>query len=440
MVFVLDKRKKPLMPCESKRARKLLVSGRARVHRLYPFTIRLTDRLIDDSSLQPLRLSLDPGSQTTGLAMSRIEVVRDDAPVMHIRFLMELIHRGRLISEKLTARCGFRRRRRAQLRYRAPRFDNRTKPEGWLAPSLRHRVETTAAWVTRLRRLAPITHLAQELVRFDMHLMRNPEIGGVQYQQGTLAGYEVREYLLEKWGRACAYCDARDVPLEIDHVMPRARGGSNRIDNLALACHPCNRRKDASPVRMFLAHDPERLARILRQVKTPLRDASAVNATRWVLFRRLCGTGLPVETGSGGLTKFNRSKLGIPKTHALDAACVGKVSDVLGTAQPVLSVKCAGRGSHCRTRLDVHGFPRGYLTRDKRVKGFATGDMVTAKVPNGIKAGIHAGRVAVRASGSFNIQTNAGVVQGISHRYCRVTQRADGYGYSCSTGQPERKA
>ena len=134
-----------------------------------------------------------------------------------------------------------RRRRSANLRYRAPRFLNRkNKGKGWLAPSLQHRIDTTLSWVARLRNVAPITHLAQELVRFDMQQLENPEIAGVEYQQGELVGYEVREYLLEKWRRQCAYCDASTVPLQIDHIHPKARGGSNRVSNLTLACAPCN--------------------------------------------------------------------------------------------------------------------------------------------------------------------------------------------------------
>lgn len=133
---------------------------------------------------------------------------------------------------------------------------------------------------------------------------------------------------------------------------------------------------------------------------------------------------------SGGLTKFNRAQLGIPKAHALDAACVGSVSEVLNWQKPTLSIKATGRGSYQRTRLDAFGFPRGYLTRQKSIHGFQTGDLVKAVVPVGKKAGAYTGRVAVRATGSFNIQTLSGVIQGISHRYCRIIQRADGYGYS----------
>ena len=433
-VFVLDKTGKALMPCSEKRARLLLARGRARVHRVMPFVIRLVDRHAHGSSFQPLRIKLDPGSTTTGIALVR-DAQHSDASTGEVQRgaavlnLFELVHRGRQISEALTARRAMRRRRRGNLRYRAPRFLNRTKPAGWLAPSLQHRVDTTMAWVNRLRRWAPVAACSSELVRFDMQALENPEISGVQYQQGTLAGYEVREYLLAKWDRKCCYCDVQHVPLNIEHLVARANGGTNRVSNLALACVPCNSRKGAQLLESFVK-DKARLARILAQAKRPLKDAAAVNATRWALVNALRATGLQVELASGGRTKFYRIQFSIPKTHALDAACVGEVASVTGWNRPAQEIKCTGRGCYQRTRLDKFGFPRGYLTRSKRVHGFQTGDMVRAEVPTGKKTGVHTGRVAVRAKGSFNIQSAGTVVQGIAHRHCRLIQRSDGYGYS----------
>lgn len=442
-VFVLDKQKRPLMPCSEKRARLLLERGRAVVVRLVPFTIRLKDRV--GGVLQPLRLKLDPGSKTTGIALVReteTEIIACDAGAVRreisVVWLAELIHRGYQISEALRARRAMRRRRRtANLRYRAPRFLNRTKPKGWLAPSLRHRVETTINWVKRLRRLAPITGISQELVRFDLQAMQHPEISGIEYQQGELAGYEVREYLLEKWQRTCAYCGAQQVPLQIEHIRPKSAGGSNRLSNLTLACKPCNQKKGAQPIDVFLKHKPAVLKRIQAQAQAPLKDAAAVNTTRWALLKALKATDLPIETGSGGQTTYNRQRLGIPKTHALDAACVGQLDGLHNWQIPALAIKATGRGSYQRTRLDRFGFPRGYLMRHKRIHGFQTGDRVIAHIPSGKKAGVHVGRVAIRASGSFNIQTATGVIQGIAHRYCSVLQRADGYSYSFNPTQLE---
>ena len=193
-VLVLDRQKNPLMPCSEKRARLLLARRRAVVVRVYPFTIRLKDRT--GGTVQKVVLKIDPGSKETGLAVSRVSAQGE-----HVLCLIELIHRGRQISKALGQRSAFRRRRRGQLRYRAPRFSNRTKPKGWLAPSLKHRVDTTASIVNRLCTLVPVSSISQELVRFNLQQMENSEISGVEYQQGTLLGYEVREYLLEKWGR-----------------------------------------------------------------------------------------------------------------------------------------------------------------------------------------------------------------------------------------------
>ena len=434
-VFVLDKQKKPLMPCSEKRARLLLERGRAVVHRRIPFTIRLKDRRQEASALQPVRLKLDPGSKTTGMAMVReVETVDSETGAVSrsatVLMLLELKHRGRAIRDALMQRRGHRRFRRSRLRYRPARFDHRCRPDGWLAPSLQHRVDTTMTWVRRLMRWVPVTAISQELARFDMQQMQNPEINGTEYQQGTLLGFEVREYLLEKWGRKCAYCDAENVPLEMEHVHPKARGGSNRVSNLTLACVPCNRRKGTTSLVDFLASDPARVKKILAQAQVPLRDVAAVNSTRWALFQRLKATGLDVEVASGGRTKWNRRRLQIPKAHCLDAACVGPVDALEHWPQPVLSIQATGRGSYQRTRLNQYGFPRGYLLRQKAVKGFRTGDKVKAVVTQGKKIGMYVGRVAVRASGSFNIKTASGLVQGISYRFCTRIQRADGFGYS----------
>ena len=173
---------------------------------------------------------------------------------------------------------------------------------------------------------------------------------------------------------------------------------------------------------------PIGLKRIQSQAQRPLKDAAAVNSTRWALANLLPSFGLDVEKSSGGRTKYDRTRLGIPKDHALDAACVGAVAEVSGWKRPVLIVKAMGRGSHQRTRLDRFGFPRGYCLRTKFVHGFQTGDLVRAAVPKGKHAGVHYGRVAVRATGFFNV----GARQGINHQHCILVQRGYGYQFSQS--------
>ena len=130
------------------------------------------------------------------------------------------------------------------------RFDNRARLANcggrWLAPSIKSRVANQTVWYGRLNRLAPIVGAQVETVRFDLQKLMNPEISGIAYQQGTLAGYELREYLLEKFHRTCAYCGQQNVPLQIEHIQPKARGGSDRVSNLTLACGPCNQKRRRS--------------------------------------------------------------------------------------------------------------------------------------------------------------------------------------------------
>ncbi|WP_264159468.1 RNA-guided endonuclease IscB [Actinomadura rudentiformis] len=428
-VFVLDKHGTPLQPCHAARARELLNKGRAVVHRHTPFVIRLKDRAAATSQVEGVEVGIDPGSKHTGIA-----VFTARGGQRRGRYSIQLNHRGALIGKKMAQRAAYRRGRRSRnLRYRAPRFDNRARPQGWLAPSLKHRVDTTVSWMDRLARWAPVQAVHVERVAFDTHLLSaGRPLEGVEYQQGTLHGYEAREYLLAKWRRACAYCGAQNVPLNIDHIHPRSNGGSDRVSNLTLACIPCNQAKSNRPVAEFLAAKPKVLARVLAQAKAPLRDAAAVNTTRWVLWRAL-DQRLPTHTTSGGRTKWNRTLAGLPKSHTLDALCVGKLDTIGQVVGRVLVAGCAGRGTHARTRTDTHGFPRLRMPRTKTFFGYQTGDLVRAVVPMGKNKGTHTGRVAVRATGKFDITTGHGTAQGIHHRHLRLLQRADGYAYTTHT-------
>ena len=420
-VFCLDTNKRRLAPVHPGQARLLLSQGKAAIHRKFPFTIILKQSC-PNLPIVGLQLKLDPGSKTTGFA------ILNGAKVI---FAAELNHRGQAIHASLESRRALRRGRRTRhTRYRPARFLNRTRSQGWLAPSLHHRVLTTLTWVEKFRHFAPIGSIVQELVRFDLQQLQNPEISGIEYQQGELLGYEVREYLLNKWGRKCAYCEKVDIPLQVEHIHPKAKGGSNRISNLCLACEKCNLKKGTQDIQQFLAKQPDLLKRILAQAKRPLKDAAAVNSTRWALLNALKATGLPVTTGSGGKTKFNRTQQNLPKTHWLDAACVGETQRLeILTTQP-LNIKATGHGSRQMCRTDKFGFPSRYVPRLKFVEGFQTGDIVKAIVKSGKRIGTHVGRVAVRTRGSFNISTANRLVTDINYKCCTSIHKKDGYGYT----------
>lgn len=428
-VFVVDTNKQPLAPVHPGYARLLLKQGRAAVWRRYPFTLILKC-VVPAKVPQPLRLKIDPGSKTTGLAL-----VNDESGA--VVFAADVAHRGQQIKKGLDTRRGARRgRRQRKTRYRAPRWRNRRREQGWLPPSLLSRISNVVTWVERLRRLAPMQAISMELVRFDMQAMENPEISGLEYQQGTLAGYETREYVLEKWQRKCAYCGKEGVPLQIEHIVPRAKGGSNRVSNLTLACEPCNTKKGTLDITEFLKKKPDVLKRIQVQAKAPLKDAAAVNATRFALLERLRAVGLPIECGSGGRTKYNRLMRKLPKTHWLDAACVGaSTPEVLQVAgvYPLLIEAC-GHGCRRMRNINKIGLPCSAPKGPKKVRGFQTGDITRAIVTTGKKQGIYVGRVLVRATGSFDLTTRRARIAGLDVRFFSHLHRSDGYSYSKGEG------
>lgn len=431
MIFVIDTNKQPLDMCHPAKARKLLKEGKASVWRKSPFTIILKREITDVPTTEKTQISnvsessvskvyalkIDYGSRHTGLAILKGNKVC---------WLGQLEHRTD-IKTRMDKRRGYRRRRRnANLRYRKPRFLNRTRPEGWLPPSLRSRVNNIHTFITRLQKIVPLASIIYENVKFDTQLMEKPDICGIEYQQGELAGYEIREYLLEKFNHKCAYCGVTDVPFEIEHIIPKSRGGSNRISNLTIACHKCNQSKDSKTATEF--GYPE----VQAQAKKPLKDAAIVNSTRKELHRIICSFGLPVEFGSGGLTKFNRTTLGLPKEHYYDAVCVGKSTpnNLYFATDSIQIIKAIGRGQHQRTNVNASGFPRGYLARQKNFFGFQTGDIVKAIVPRGKKAGSYYGRVACRKTGSFDIKTTNGRIQAINYKCFQAIQKANGYYYN----------
>ena len=335
-VFVLDRHGEPLAPTTPRRAHKLLDCGRAKKVRCEPFTIRMVDLSAKDLEVEGLALKLDPGSHTTGAALVRLlppeasptgdpsaplDVPNGTAagsfprPAWDIRqvvvALIHLVHRARQIHLAMTARRQHRRFRRSRLRYRAVRFKNRRRPEGWRPPSLMHLVNSVVALVERLRRLAPIRWIIVEDVKFDIQALADPGVSGVEYQRGELYRRHKKEYLLDKHGRRCVYCGATGKPLEIDHVVPRSKGGSDRVSNLVVACVECNRQKGEGDLEVFLSGKPALLKRIRAGLKAPLPDAAAMNSIYPALRERLEGLGLPVFGVSPAETKFNRKAFGV---------------------------------------------------------------------------------------------------------------------------------
>jgi 5-methylcytosine-specific restriction endonuclease McrA len=413
---VLDKNKKPLDPCHPARARKLLTKGRAAVFKMYPFTIIMKDRLLEDSVVHEHRVKIDPGSKATGIAVVQEATNR-------VVFAAEIEHRGHKIKAAMESRKNLRNNRHhRKTRYRKVRFLNRRHDAGWIPPpSLESRIANITTWASRIRKVCFVSNISMELISFDIQKMENPEISGVKYQQGTLFGFEVKEYLLEKFGRKCVYCGRNDCPLQVEHVVPKSRGGTNRITNQTLSCEGCNQKKGKMTAAEFGHPEVQALC------KKPLKDAAAVNAIKWELLRRLKETGLPVECGSGGRTKFNRTNQHLPKEHWIDAACVGESTPdklLLRNVKP-LKIKAFGNGKRQRCRTDKYGFPRLHIRREKSFKGFQTGDIVKVAIPKGKFKGRYVGRITIRFGNSFHFCSFD-----VHLKYLTIIHRTDGYEYS----------
>ena len=397
-VSVLDTNKRVLEPCHPAVARRLLREGKAAVFKRYPFTIILKREVVEPKTTD-YTLSVDPGSRCTGLAITDSE--------NNIVACFELHHRGQAIKKRLSDKSGYRRSRRTRkLRYRQPRWANRSRKapvltpdgwqyqsfgqssEGWIAPSLMSRVFNIHTWVNRLSKAYPITQLAVEHVKFDTQLMENPEISGVEYQRGTLFEAEVWEYLLEKFGRKCFYCGAKDVPLEKEHILPKAKGGTNRVSNLTISCKPCNIKKGNRHPNEIEGDFGKRVQSALRAAKKPLKDAQAVNTIRWKIVETLKATGLPVIYGTGGKTKWHRKRADLPKTHYYDAACVACVPKTNGKLS-VLAIHAVGYGHRqdlgdYQTKQTAPGFKHPY-TRIEHANGFQKLDTVEMRKRSGEK-------------------------------------------------------
>ncbi|EMH2709957.1 RRXRR domain-containing protein [Clostridioides difficile] len=438
MVFVINKDKKPLTPCHFAVARKLLKQGKAVVHKQFPFTIRLKE--LKEANPKGLIIKLDPGAKQTGVALHK--------PNGEVVLLATIEHRANKIKQNLEARRSFRRtRRNRKTRYRAPRFLNRKQLEGWLPPSIQSIVDNVKNFIIKLKKLCYIETIYIETVRFDTQLMLNPLIEGLDYQQGTLLGYEIREYLLYTYGHTCQYCKGltNDHQLEIEHKHPKSRGGSNSIRNLTLACRTCNQEKGNNTLDEWLQSlsksklDKERVKNINSILKTNkpvnLKDTAKVNSSRNAVLREMYKLTSDVVVSTGGVTKHNRVKANLPKTHYYDALCVKETPKIkIHKGLKELYIKSIGRGTRSRTLLNKYGFPRAYLPRQKQFFGYQSGDMVKANIPKGKYIGQYVSNVSCRSTGIFAIYSKKhGKQIDVNHKYLKLTQKGDGYRYELKT-------
>ena len=419
MVFVLNKSKKPLDMITNAEARILLRKKLAVIHKIYPFTIRLRDNSCVGRD-KTYTIKLDPGSRHTGVAI----VDDKDSVVM----LAELEHRGHLVKRNLDKRRGIRHsRRQRKTRYRPARFLNRTRPQDWLAPSVKSRADNVINFVRKYKKLINIDKVMIENVSFDTAQMSSDDcLIGTGYQQGPLYQQKLRSFIFGRSNGKCVYCGAKAT--EVDHIVPRSNGGTNSTYNLVASCRACNQMKSNLSLKAFGKKMNKDYSH-LEPKKLP-KDAAIVQAARNYMVREISKFVADTTTHDAWLTKYNRNELGLPKEHYYDALSVGNVQGYKFLTDKVLQISAKGRGSRQMCRMDKYGFPRTKPKGSKSVNGFQTGDMVKAIVPKGLKKGKYLGRVIIKSSGGFKIAYNNCIVDGIRYKYCRLIQRGDGYSYN----------
>ena len=456
MVIALDKNKRPLGFITERRCRKLFEQKRAVMYRMFPMVVILKDK--DARTIENLpsyRIKIDPGSKYDGISI--VDDVND-----RIMFAMQIEHRAEQVKSNLDTRRACRRNRRnRETMYRRSKFADggtftQSGNESKIPPSVRSIIGNTETWVRRLKKWINIQDCSFEAVRFDTQLLDNPDIEGVQYQQGTLAGTEVREYLLIRHSHTCQYCGGacKDSALEIEHKNPKSRGGSNSIRNLTIACHTCNQEKGALTLEEWLEKinskpkktktDEARIKGIQNVISNKEtgksnRYCAWVNITRKRIESFLFEKFEDVECSSGGRTKFNRTRLGYPKDHQYDAACIGTVpeqgyEDL--THGYYVYAKATGRGTRFRGKINRCGIiVKKLAPRPKKVFGFMNGDIVVADIPHKEPKpykheGHYVGRVMTRARGDFAIRTTKKQLVETNYGFVRKVQNADGYQYA----------
>jgi len=297
-VYVLNMREKPLMPTTPRKARFLLKNHKAKVVNRTPFTIQLN--YATGETKKEITLGIDAGYSKIGFsAITKTHELIAGEVALRLD-----------VSQKLVVRRMYRRLRRRKLWYRKPRFMNRTssKKKGWLAPSIKHKLETHIRLIEKLKSFLPISKTIIEQATFDTQKIQNPEITGIEYQQGKLQGYEVREYILTKWGRKYAYCNMSNIPLEIEHIIPKSRGGTDRVANLTLTCRKCNQKKGNQTANEF------GYPTIAISAKQSLKAVAFMNTVRKQMIKQL-----KCHRTFGYITKYNRIHLGLAKSHVNDA-------------------------------------------------------------------------------------------------------------------------
>ena len=361
MVYVLNKDGQPLMPTNRYgKVRHLLKDGKAKVVKRCPFTIQL---LYESTNYtQPVSLGIDAGSKHIGVSATTESKVFYEADVELRNDIVELIS---------TRRENRRSRRNRKTRYRKARFDNRRKDDGWLAPSIRQKIDTHLTVIANVHKILPITKIIVETAQFDIQKIKNPEIQGIEYQQGEQMDFwNVREYVLWRDNHTCQCCKgkSKDKILNVHHIESRKTGG-NAPNNLVTLCEYCHTQYHKGNIQL-----PKSIKR-----GASFKDSSFMGIMRWSLYNKLKEIYPDVHMTYGYITKNTRIENNLPKDHYIDARCISSnpLAKTLGYVYYQKKIRCHNRQIH-KSKI-LKGGIRKRNQAEYLVKGFRLFDKVLWK-------------------------------------------------------------
>lgn len=397
-VYVLNKHGKPLMPCKPRKARILLKEKKAKVVNRTPFTIQLLHG--SSGYKQSINLGVDAGSKYIGLS----------ATTMGKELFKATVELRQDISKLLELRRNQRRNRRIKLWYRKPRFLNRRNKKGKVAPSVQNKIDCHLTIIRKVCSMLPVVNIIVETAEFDPHKLKNPNVSGKEYQDGGQKDfYNVKSAVLNRDNYTCQICGEKDIRLEVHHIQFRSKGGSNRMDNLVTLCRDCHKQIHSGG----LVFD--------KRIKS-FKHASHMNIMRSRLVEELrLEFGNVFET-FGYLTKYNREKLNISKSHSSDAFVISHNFDAERIDVEYQYKKVRRHNRQLHKSKPSKGEKRRRSQSNYIINGFRRFDKV---MYNGIECFI----TGKRTSGYFQLKTFDGTVisQSVSSKKLKLLEPIKGW-------------
>ena len=403
MVYILNKDGKPLMPTKRRgKVRHLLETNKAKVVKRTPFTIQL---LYDTGNhTQEITLGVDTGSKMIGLSAV---TEKDEVYSGEVECRNDIV---KLLSQRRESRNA---RRNRKTRYRKARFNNRRRGDGWLAPSIRHKIDTHLRVVENLHKILPISKIIVETASFDIQKIKNPQISGTEYQQGEMLNFwNTREYVLFRDGHICQCCKgkSKDNILNVHHIESRQTGG-NAPNNLITLCETCHKEYHQGKLEL-----PKNIKR-----GTSFKDATFMGIMRWAFYDELKRRYPNVKMTYGYITNNTRIANGLPKEHRIDARCITGKPNVnpMDCYYYQKKVRCHNRQLHKMTIQK--GGTRRSNQAEKEVFGFRLFDKVLYQKQECFIFGR-------RSSGYFDVRLLTGekLSASVSHKKLKLIKRGSG--------------